>query len=193
MHLTGRAALNWNYRLLYLTSFFKALHIKLVTCLEQIILCTFSTDVQSVSSLDIFSDALVSNYCISILKVFLHTVSLIKNISHKLDIPPSPSLTIEHFSILKVHFKSALAHRTRQRFWTMFTYGFLFAWWSFSWHLQMARRIVFTDSGFWKYSWAHLVMSMTESCRWVMQCRLRARRPRASSFSKSFDDVMHCR
>ncbi len=27
----------------------------------------------------------------------------------------------------------------------------------------------------------HLVMSMTESCRWVMQCRLRARRPRASN------------
>ncbi len=77
----------------------------------------------------------------------------------------------------------------------------------FSWHLQMARWIVFTDSGFWKYSWAHLVMSMTESCRWVMQCRLRAQRPRASnkglrpcpwhrdfsSFSESFDDVMHCR
>ncbi len=40
---------------------------------------------------------------------------------------------------------------------------------------------LFTDSGFWKYSWAHLVMSMTESCRWVMQCRLRARRPRASN------------
>ncbi len=32
-------------------------------------------------------------------------------------------------------------------------------------HLQMARRIVFTDSGFWKYYWAHLVMSMTESCQ----------------------------
>ncbi len=45
----------------------------------------------------------------------------------------------------------------------------------------MARRIVITDSGFWKYSWAHLVMSMTVSCRWVMQCRLRARRPRASN------------
>ncbi len=45
----------------------------------------------------------------------------------------------------------------------------------------MARRIVFTDSGFWKYSWAHLVTSMTESCRWVMQCRLRARRPQASN------------
>ncbi len=44
-------------------------------------------------------------------------------------------------------------------------------------------RIVFTDIGFWKYSWAHLVMSMTESCRWVMPCRLRAQRPRASNKS----------
>ncbi len=73
---------------------------------------------------------------------------------------------------------------------------------SFSWHLQMAQRIVFTESGFWKYSWAHLVMSMTESCRWVMQFHLRVRRPQVSNkglrpcplrFSKSFDDVMHCR
>ncbi len=45
----------------------------------------------------------------------------------------------------------------------------------------MARRILFINSGFWKYSWAHLVMSMTESCRWVMQCRLRAQRPRTSN------------
>ncbi len=43
------------------------------------------------------------------------------------------------------------------------------------WH----GEFVFTNSDFWKYSWAYLVMSMTESCRWVMQCRLRARRPRA--------------
>ncbi len=72
----------------------------------------------------------------------------------------------------------------------------------------MAQRIVFTDSGFWKYSWAHLVMSMTESCRWVMQCRLRAPKTTSiqqrssasslthrdfSSFSESFDDVMLCR
>ncbi len=45
----------------------------------------------------------------------------------------------------------------------------------------ICRWHVFTDSGFWKYSWAYLVMTMTESCRWVMQCRLRARRPRASN------------
>ncbi len=63
-------------------------------------------------------------------------------------------LTIERLSTFKtVHFKWALAHRTRWRSRTMFTYGFLL------------HDIVFTDSGFWKYSWAHLVMSMTE---WVM-------------------------
>ncbi len=39
-------------------------------------------------------------------------------------------------------------------------YEFLEFW---CWNV-MARQIVFTDSGFWKYSWAHLVMSMTESC-----------------------------
>ncbi len=78
------------------------------------------------------------------------------------------------FHLETVHFKWASVHRTRRRFWTMFTYGFIFAWKSFSWHLLMARWIVFTDSGFWKYSWAHLVMSVTESCRWVMQCHLRA-------------------
>ncbi len=85
------------------------------------------------------------------------------------------------FHLERIHFKWALANKTQWRLWTMFTYGFLFAWKSFSWHMQMARQIVFTDSGFWKYSWAHLVMSMTESCRWVMQCHLRARRPRASN------------
>ncbi len=34
--------------------------------------------------------------------------------------------TLFHF--VTVHFKWVLAHRTRWRFWTMFTYGFLFAW-----------------------------------------------------------------
>ncbi len=38
--------------------------------------------------------------------------------------------TLFHFET--VHFKWALAHRTRRHFWTMFTYGFLFAWWSCS-------------------------------------------------------------
>ncbi len=110
------------------------------------------------------------------------------NADNTLEGPPHSSDHRILFHFETVYFKWALAHRTRRRFWAMFTYGFLFAWYvhiwlpfSFSWHLQLARRIVFTDSGFWKYSWAHLVMSMTESCRWVMQCRLRARRPRASN------------
>ncbi len=34
--------------------------------------------------------------------------------------------TLFHFET--VHFKWALAHRTRRRFWTMLTYGFLFPW-----------------------------------------------------------------
>ncbi len=49
--------------------------------------------------------------------------------------------TLFHFET--VYFKWPLAHRTRQRFWNMFTHGFLFAWKSFSWHLQMAQRIVY--------------------------------------------------
>ncbi len=35
---------------------------------------------------------------------------------------------IIRFLFETVHFKLALAHRTQRRFWTMFTYGFLFAW-----------------------------------------------------------------
>ncbi len=105
--------------------------------------------------------------------------------------------TLFHFKTL--HFKWALAHRTRRRFWTMFTYGFLFAWYSFSWHLQIARRIVFTDSGFGKYSWAHLVMSITETASsegpkttGIQQrsSALSLTHRDFSSFSESFDDVM---
>ncbi len=68
----------------------------------------------------------------------------------------------------------------------------------------MARWIVFTDNVFWKYSWAHVVISITVAFLYVMQCRLRARRSRASSmvfrpwplrteigsrFSESLDDI----
>ncbi len=45
----------------------------------------------------------------------------------------------------------------------------------------MARWIVFTDNVFWKYSWAHVVISITVAFLYVMQCRLRARRSRAFS------------
>ncbi len=45
----------------------------------------------------------------------------------------------------------------------------------------MARWIVFTDNVFWKYSWAHVVISITVAFLYVMQCRLGPRRSRASS------------
>ncbi len=45
----------------------------------------------------------------------------------------------------------------------------------------MAQWIVFTDNVFWKYSWAHVVISITVAFLYVMQCRPRARRSRASS------------
>ncbi len=38
----------------------------------------------------------------------------------------------------------------------------------------MARWIVFTDNVFWKYSWAHVAISITVAFLYVMQCRLRA-------------------
>ncbi len=71
------------------------------------------------------------------------------------------------------------------------------------WH----GRLLFTDSGFWKYSWAHLVMSMTdhadEWCSFVWGPEDTGIQQRSSalslthrdfsSFSESFDDVMHCR
>ncbi len=41
--------------------------------------------------------------------------------------------------------------------------------------------IVFTIIVFWKYSWADSVISMTESCWWVMQCHLSVRIPWTSN------------
>ena len=41
------------------------------------------------------------------------------------------------------------------------------------------RRTVVTDSGFLKCSWAHVVISFTQWCRFLMQYRLRDRRSQA--------------
>jgi len=38
----------------------------------------------------------------------------------------------------------------------------------------MARWTVFSDNDFWKCSWAHVEVSMTDSCLFLMQCCLRA-------------------
>ncbi len=59
------------------------------------------------------------------------------------------------------------------------------------------RWIVFTDSGFWKYSWAHLVMPMSEGLKTTsIQQRssaLSLTHRDFSSVSEYFDDVMDYR
>lgn len=42
----------------------------------------------------------------------------------------------------------------------------------------MERRTVLTDNGFCKCSWAHAIISFTQWCRFLMQCRLRDQRSR---------------
>ena len=42
-------------------------------------------------------------------------------------------------------------------------------------------RTMWADNNFLKWSWAQAVISITESCLFLTQCRLRARRSRASS------------
>ncbi len=71
---------------------------------------------------------LITRWKVSLLFSPEDTASVISNKNVKFGL-----VNIEHFSTLfehfeRVHFKWALAHRTRRRFWTMFTYGFLFAW-----------------------------------------------------------------
>ncbi len=46
-------------------------------------------------------------------------------------------LTIEHVSTWKESILNEPWPTRHNAFWTMFTYGFLFAWKSFSWHMQM--------------------------------------------------------
>ncbi len=129
-----------------------------------------------------------------------------KNFKFGLVWPLFWQLTLFHFET--VHFKLALAHMTWRRFWTKFTYGFFLHHRALvgicRWHGRLCLQC---SSGFWKYSWAPLVMSMTESCQRVMQCskgpKITSIQQRSSalslthrdfsSFSESFYDVMHCR
>ena len=76
----------------YVLPVFKGLNMKLVIFKTNWI-CTFSVRAQSVSSA-IFSDALASNYCISINGIASYRITYEENIkiSYKLDIPPSPSV-----------------------------------------------------------------------------------------------------
>ncbi len=67
---------------------------------------------------------LMTRWKVSLLFSPEDTASMISTRMSNLDL--SDHRTLFHFET--VHFKWALAHTTRRRFWTMFTYGFLFAW-----------------------------------------------------------------
>ncbi len=68
-----------------------------------------------------------------------------------------------------------------QTFWTMFTWHVLPCSHG-RWHLQMEHRIVFTNSGFWKYSGAHLSegLKTTASNKALQPCPLRTEIPPVS-------------
>ncbi len=114
--------------------------------------------------------------------------------------------TLFHFET--VHFKWVLAHRTQQHFWTMFTYGFLFAWYRFSWYLQMARwhcvyRQWFLEVFLGPFSnvndrimpMSDAVLSEGPKTTGIQQrsSALSLTHRDFSGFSESFDDVTHCR
>ena len=67
-----------------------------------------------------------------------------------------------------------------QRRWLPFWIRLLLYTMELNLHLWMSQWTVATDSGFWRCSWAHAVISMTEWCLFIMQCLLRACRSKAS-------------
>ena len=103
------------------------------------------------------------------------------------------SVTTGQFSI----FKWPPAQRGQQRFWIMFTYGFFLVWYTFNLHLcnretvNRKQQTVFIDIDFWKCSWAHAVVSMTESYLFSMLCHLKARRSRASNIDFFAAPLVH--
>ncbi len=77
-------------------SFFKALRIKLVTCLEQIVLCTFSAAGQSVLPRFISRCARIKPLYIDINGIDSYRISYKEyiDILYKLDIPSSPNFNV---------------------------------------------------------------------------------------------------
>ena len=84
------------------------------------------------------------------------------------------------FRFVSDHLKWHSAQWRQWCFWIMFIYGFIFAWQSFNLHLWVAPWVVFTDNDFWKCSWAHAVISMSESSLLLTQSYLRAWRSQTS-------------
>lgn len=70
----------------------------------------------------------------------------------KFHLDSSNNRTLSHSEI--VHLKWVLAQRT-QHFCTIIKHGFIFAWLSFDIYLQMAQRILFTDSEIWQDCYRH--------------------------------------
>ncbi len=109
------------------------------------------------------------------------------------------------FHFKTVHFKWALAHRTRQRFWTMFTFGFLFAWQSFSCICRLYSGLCSPTVVFGSIPGPYVndrIMPMSDavSSKGPKTTGIQQRSSALSlthryfsSFSESFDDVMHCR
>lgn len=71
-----------------------------------------------------------------------------------------------------------------------------------SFHLQLwiQQHTVFTENGCWKHSWAHTVISTTESCLFLMHCCRHNQRlfrdvslayTDFSRFFESFNDIRH--
>ncbi len=76
-------------------SFFKALRIKLVTCLDQIVLCTFSAAGQSVLPRFIFRCARIKPlYIDNGIASYRISYKEYIDILYKLDIPPSPNFNV---------------------------------------------------------------------------------------------------
>ncbi len=92
------------------------------------------------------------------------------------------------------NFKWALAQRTQWRFWTLFTYGFLFAWYSFIWHLQWFLEVFLGP--FSNVNDRIMQMNDAVSSDWLKTTGIQQssmKKKDFSNFSESFDDIMHCR
>ncbi len=109
----------------------------------------------------------------------------------------------QHSNLLRCTSKWALAHRWR--FWTMFTFGFLFAWQSFSCICRLYSGLCSPTVVFGSIPGPYVndrIMPMSDAVSSEGQkttgiqqrsSALSLTHKDLSSFSETFDDVMHCR
>ncbi len=89
-----------------------------------------------------------------------------------------------NFHHLFDYLRCALAQRTRQHRCIELMYSFLLEKQIFKLYFLMQQQTVVNDSGFLKYSWAHVAIFNTAAWRFLMQCHLRAQR--SSTFNWGF-------